>query len=162
MSVIIFGFWNVPIVRNFINPLKLFTIGWHELCHVFAVRFVMYLYLGTALLWLTVSHTGNIVWWPSIEDNYRPPRWRGDDRGGWSPDLHTMLRIYWISFVRWCFCPSRMGHARRENNELRPRNRTHYASCFGKGQTVSTAYHSFPIYSHDEGRYYSRHFMKRC
>lgn len=37
MSVIIFGFWNVPVVRNLINPLKLFTIGWHELCHVTAV-----------------------------------------------------------------------------------------------------------------------------
>jgi hypothetical protein len=53
MSVIMFGFWNVPIVRNFINPLKLFTIGWHELCHVFAVRFVMRLYPGVALHWLT-------------------------------------------------------------------------------------------------------------
>ncbi|PPQ63307.1 hypothetical protein CVT24_006752 [Panaeolus cyanescens] len=36
MAVIIFGFWNVPIVRNLINPLKLFTIGWHELCHISA------------------------------------------------------------------------------------------------------------------------------
>ncbi|KAF8817570.1 hypothetical protein BYT27DRAFT_7199105 [Phlegmacium glaucopus] len=36
MAVIIFGFWNVPVVRNFINPLKLFTIGWHELCHICA------------------------------------------------------------------------------------------------------------------------------
>lgn len=23
-----------------INPLKLFTIGWHELCHIVMVRFV--------------------------------------------------------------------------------------------------------------------------
>ncbi|EDR14681.1 uncharacterized protein LACBIDRAFT_305551 [Laccaria bicolor S238N-H82] len=36
MAVIIFGFWNVPVVRNCINPLKLFTIGWHELCHIAA------------------------------------------------------------------------------------------------------------------------------
>jgi len=42
MSVIIFGFWNVPVVRNLINPLKLFTIGWHELCHVSAVRHFSY------------------------------------------------------------------------------------------------------------------------
>ncbi|KAL0953562.1 hypothetical protein HGRIS_004782 [Hohenbuehelia grisea] len=34
MSVVIFGFWNVPGVRNVVNPLKLFTIGWHELCHI--------------------------------------------------------------------------------------------------------------------------------
>ncbi|KAF9005917.1 peptidase M50B-like-domain-containing protein [Cyathus striatus] len=36
MAVVIFGFWNVPVVRNCINPLKLFTIGWHELCHITA------------------------------------------------------------------------------------------------------------------------------
>uniref|UniRef100_A0A8H7XW46 Peptidase M50B-like-domain-containing protein n=1 Tax=Psilocybe cubensis TaxID=181762 RepID=A0A8H7XW46_PSICU len=36
MAVVIFGFWNVPVVRNLINPLKLFTIGWHELCHISA------------------------------------------------------------------------------------------------------------------------------
>lgn len=36
MAVIIFGFWNVPVVRNFINPLKLFTIGLHEFCHISA------------------------------------------------------------------------------------------------------------------------------
>ncbi|KAJ7449585.1 peptidase M50B-like-domain-containing protein [Mycena latifolia] len=35
-AVVIFGFWNVPGVRNCINPLKLFTIGWHELCHIAA------------------------------------------------------------------------------------------------------------------------------
>jgi len=37
MAVVIFGMWNVPIVRILINPLKLFTIGWHELCHITAV-----------------------------------------------------------------------------------------------------------------------------
>jgi len=35
-TVVIFGVWNVPGVRNLINPLKLFTIGWHELCHISA------------------------------------------------------------------------------------------------------------------------------
>ena len=40
MAVIIFGFWNVPVVRNVITPLKLFTIGWHELCHISAVCLV--------------------------------------------------------------------------------------------------------------------------
>lgn len=38
MTVVIFGFWNVPGVRNIINPLKLFTIGWHELCHISMVH----------------------------------------------------------------------------------------------------------------------------
>lgn len=40
MAVVIFGFWNVPGIRNVINPLKLFTIGAHELCHIIAVRVV--------------------------------------------------------------------------------------------------------------------------
>jgi hypothetical protein len=38
MAVVIFGLWNVPIARTLINPLKLFTVGWHELCHIIAVR----------------------------------------------------------------------------------------------------------------------------
>lgn len=33
-AVVIFAFWNIPGARNLINPLKLFTIGWHELCHI--------------------------------------------------------------------------------------------------------------------------------
>ena len=36
-AVVIFAVWNIPAVRNVINPLKLFTIGWHELCHIIAV-----------------------------------------------------------------------------------------------------------------------------
>ncbi|KAI0792107.1 peptidase M50B-like-domain-containing protein [Abortiporus biennis] len=33
-AVVIFAFWNIPGVRVLINPLKLLTIGWHELCHI--------------------------------------------------------------------------------------------------------------------------------
>lgn len=33
-AVVIFAFWNVPGARVLINPLKLLTIGWHELCHI--------------------------------------------------------------------------------------------------------------------------------
>ncbi|KAL1941136.1 hypothetical protein VTO73DRAFT_7348 [Trametes versicolor] len=33
-AVVIFAFWNIPGARVIINPLKLFTIGWHELCHI--------------------------------------------------------------------------------------------------------------------------------
>jgi len=36
-AVVIFGMWNIPGARTLINPLKLFTIGWHELCHIIAV-----------------------------------------------------------------------------------------------------------------------------
>ncbi|KAF9453521.1 hypothetical protein P691DRAFT_800148 [Macrolepiota fuliginosa MF-IS2] len=54
MAVIIFGFWNVPIVRNLINPLKLFTIGWHELCHIIAA-----ILTGGRILKITIDpHVG--------------------------------------------------------------------------------------------------------
>ncbi|KAF8270684.1 peptidase M50B-like-domain-containing protein [Lactarius quietus] len=32
-AVILFGLWNIPGARVIINPLKLFAIGWHEVCH---------------------------------------------------------------------------------------------------------------------------------
>ncbi|KAI0322819.1 peptidase M50B-like-domain-containing protein, partial [Amylostereum chailletii] len=32
-AVVLFGLWNIPVARRIINPLKLFAIGWHELCH---------------------------------------------------------------------------------------------------------------------------------
>ncbi|KAH9945708.1 peptidase M50B-like-domain-containing protein [Amylocystis lapponica] len=33
-AVVIFALWNIPGARVLITPLKLFTIGWHELCHI--------------------------------------------------------------------------------------------------------------------------------
>ncbi|CAL1714688.1 unnamed protein product [Somion occarium] len=33
-AVVIFALWNIPGARVLINPLKLLTIGWHELCHI--------------------------------------------------------------------------------------------------------------------------------
>ncbi|EKM49999.1 uncharacterized protein PHACADRAFT_264473 [Phanerochaete carnosa HHB-10118-sp] len=38
-TVVIFALWNIPGARVLINPLKLFTIGWHELCHITAAIF---------------------------------------------------------------------------------------------------------------------------
>jgi hypothetical protein len=35
-AVVIFGIWNIPGARLLINPLKLLTIGFHELCHISA------------------------------------------------------------------------------------------------------------------------------
>lgn len=37
-AVVIFALWNIPGARLLITPLKLFTIGWHELCHIVVVR----------------------------------------------------------------------------------------------------------------------------
>ncbi|KAI0741881.1 peptidase M50B-like-domain-containing protein [Daedaleopsis nitida] len=33
-AVVIFAFWVIPGFRVVLNPLKLLTIGWHELCHI--------------------------------------------------------------------------------------------------------------------------------
>ncbi|EJF64240.1 peptidase M50B-like-domain-containing protein [Dichomitus squalens] len=33
-AVVIFAAWVMPGARMIITPLKLFTIGWHELCHI--------------------------------------------------------------------------------------------------------------------------------
>lgn len=66
MAVVIFGFWNVPGVRNFINPLKLFTIGWHELSHIIMVRRCVYRY---ACL-LNVEHPGNFDGRKDIASDY--------------------------------------------------------------------------------------------
>jgi len=33
-TVVIFGMWNLPGFRKLLNPLKLMSIGWHELCHI--------------------------------------------------------------------------------------------------------------------------------
>lgn len=41
-AVVIFALWNIPGARLLITPLKLFTIGWHELCHIVVVRTLTY------------------------------------------------------------------------------------------------------------------------
>ncbi|KAH8093803.1 peptidase M50B-like-domain-containing protein [Cristinia sonorae] len=38
-AVVIFAFWNIPGARVLINPLKMLTIGWHELCHIIVAVF---------------------------------------------------------------------------------------------------------------------------
>lgn len=37
-TVVLFGFWTIPVARRIIVPLKLFAIGWHECCHALLVR----------------------------------------------------------------------------------------------------------------------------
>ncbi|EPT01312.1 hypothetical protein FOMPIDRAFT_1049021 [Fomitopsis schrenkii] len=38
-TVVIFGLWVIPILRLLIVPLKLFTVGFHEFCHIVAAVF---------------------------------------------------------------------------------------------------------------------------
>lgn len=64
--VIIFGVWNIPGARILINPLKLLTIGFHELCHVVAA-----LLTGGTILRVTIDpNVGGVTLveggWPTV------------------------------------------------------------------------------------------------
>ncbi|KAF8494752.1 peptidase M50B-like-domain-containing protein [Hysterangium stoloniferum] len=37
----VFAVWSAPVVRVVIMPFKLFTIGWHELCHAIMARTIL-------------------------------------------------------------------------------------------------------------------------
>ena len=43
-AVVLFGLWNIPGARVIINPLKLFAIGWHEVCHAALVRHISFIF----------------------------------------------------------------------------------------------------------------------
>ncbi|KZP16643.1 hypothetical protein FIBSPDRAFT_957884 [Athelia psychrophila] len=51
-AVVIFGVWHIPGARVLINPLKLLTIGWHELCHIIAAVLT-----GGTILKVTIDPT---------------------------------------------------------------------------------------------------------
>jgi len=54
MTAVIFALWTVPILRSLITPLKLFTIGWHEMCHIIAA-----ILTGGRILKITIDpHVG--------------------------------------------------------------------------------------------------------
>lgn len=114
MAVIIFGFWNVPVVRNLINPLKLFTIGWHELCHISAVciqALVVFLHV------LIVS-TGNPHRWTNTQNHYRPPCRRGNNRRRRCTRLCSVIGLYWLDITRWGVYSRRMEHISGQSVEL--------------------------------------------
>lgn len=127
MAVIIFGFWNVPIVRNCINPLKLFTIGWHELCHIFAVRAFRTLFFFT-LEANMAYHSGNTLWWSNIENHHRSTHWRGYHCRRWKSSVYTSFRVYRLYATRGSFCPCRLGYTCGEGNELCTWDRAYHAS----------------------------------
>lgn len=63
--VVIFGVWNLPLFKTLINPLKLFTIGWHELSHIIAG-----LLTGGRVLKITIDPT---IGGATIVEGGRPP-----------------------------------------------------------------------------------------
>ncbi|KAF8582793.1 hypothetical protein K439DRAFT_1413005 [Ramaria rubella] len=49
-TTLIFAVWSVPVVRVIITPFKLFTIGWHEMCHA-----VVAILTGGTILRITID-----------------------------------------------------------------------------------------------------------
>ena len=134
-AVVIFAFWNIPGARVLINPLKLFTIGWHELCHITAVRAQAPL---TAHIPELTIPTGNTNGRHSCTSVHRPRPWRGDASRRRSADAYPHGRLCRVHHVRRCIDSSRIRHAGRQDYEL------HHCDWFAMptrtstGQIVST------------------------
>lgn len=60
-TVVIFALWVIPGARVLINPLKLFTIGWHEFCHIVAVRLARNSSFSRSMLCSQAVMTGGSV-----------------------------------------------------------------------------------------------------
>jgi hypothetical protein len=128
MAVIIFGFWNVPVIRNFINPLKLFTIGWHELCHISAVCIYIYMLLLPSNSKSIDSILGNFIRRTNIENHHRSTRWWRNYRRGWSSWFCLVIGIYRFYPSGRCIRSGRVGYPCGQNSQFCSRCRTGYAS----------------------------------
>lgn len=140
MAVIIFGFWNVPIVRNCINPLKLFTIGWHELCHISAVSpyFVLIVHRPKT----AQSCVGHSLWRAHTENHHRPACRGCDNCGRRTSFIHSVCRVHRFHVTWRTVCTCRLGHACREDHELCSGGRPYHALGPCTRQVVSiAAYH---------------------
>ena len=128
MAVIIFGFWNVPVIRNLINPLKLFTIGWHELCHIIVVSLFS---PPSQLRWIKTLFIGHPDRRSNIEDNDRSVCWRSHNCGGWYSDSDSLGRLHRIDVVRWSIYSCRIHQSCGEDYEFRAGHWSSHASCAG-------------------------------
>ncbi|EIN06171.1 hypothetical protein PUNSTDRAFT_136962 [Punctularia strigosozonata HHB-11173 SS5] len=64
-TVVIFAIWNIPGARSLINPLKLLTIGFHEMCHI-----IMAIFTGGTILRVTIDP--NLGGCTLVEGGYPP------------------------------------------------------------------------------------------
>lgn len=137
MAVVIFGFWNVPVVRNLINPLKLFAIGWHELCHICAVRTYLHarcahgprvLFMpmlipalpSPSLICTRTASVGHPHRRAHPQNHDRPTRRRRNDRRGRQRVVHALRWLPRQHAPRRHVRARGLGHARRQDHELRP------------------------------------------
>lgn len=143
--VVILALWNLPGARVVINPLKLMTIGWHELCHITAVRST------TSLLHSAGAHRsyrlfpsiGNIHGRDSSKCNNRSESRRVYSSRGRRTNSYSRSRLRWFNFVwRW-IRSCRIRHARRKGRQLLLWNWTASTPhpCPGKVVRQLTVYH---------------------
>jgi hypothetical protein len=120
MAVVIFGFWNVPGVRNFIIPLKMFSIGLHEMCHVIAVSILSHAFRScpSHVPLCPLGKTGYNYRRIRTKDNNRPSHRRMYDCRRRVADIHTLIRIHRLRFVGRTIRACRMGHAGSESDEF--------------------------------------------
>lgn len=121
-AVVIFAVWNIPAVRNVINPLKLFTIGWHELCHIIAVSDInpSVCCRDTPFLNTFVTLVGHPDWWNDSTRFYRPEyRWMYQSRRRLATS-HSLCRLHRVHLPWRNFRLSRLRHSCFKNNELGP------------------------------------------
>ena len=122
-TVVIFALWNIPAVRNVINPLKLFAIGWHELCHIIVVSVVHPgAYCRNAPFLNTfVVFVGYPDWRNDTASLYRPERWRVHQSRRRLPTSHSFCGLYRVRVLRCSLRPGGLRHPHIKNNELGPR-----------------------------------------
>jgi hypothetical protein len=134
-TVVIFAVWNIPAVRNVINPLKLFTIGWHELCHIIVVSdFHPGVYCQNPQR--IVAYPGGSNWRNDSASIYRSERWWMHQGRRRLSTSHSRCGLYRVN-VPWCGL--RLGglrHACIENNELGHRFWHDRPLDSGQGQAV--------------------------
>ena len=110
-AVVIFGVWHIPGARVVINPLKLFTIGWHELCHIIAVR--SHLIFSCGLHHGAHCISGNIDRGHNIKNNHWPNHgWCNHSRRRHTIH-HPLLRVHRVKSVWRTIYPWRLGYLGR-------------------------------------------------
>jgi hypothetical protein len=119
-AVVLFGLWTIPGARLLINPLKLFAIGWHELCHAILVRSPPYSFPGV--------HTPRLTSRPTVGDiDGRNDHAHVDrshngwihHRARWPSSFDPLCRLHRFHAIGRFVHPWRLRHACVQNPQLR-------------------------------------------
>jgi hypothetical protein len=133
-AVVLFGLWTIPGARLIINPLKLFAIGWHELCHAILVRPPLFSPHGVRPPRLTAQPTvGDIDRRNDHAHVDRSHNGRIHHRAGRSPALDPLCRLHRLHAPGRPVPPRRFRHARGQNSQFCRGRRADSAVISGPG-----------------------------